>query len=111
LANVDDWLDEWQEAAARAGADEALSFILSWYEGINLDTIKAMRSGSKWTTDPELIKKRQEMAYAIAQYAEIHKFIPDPNVGDEAETGAGVDAEAEAIIGSLVVPSDPLGST
>jgi hypothetical protein len=103
LANVDDRLDEWRESAARAGADEALSFVLSWYDGIKLDTIKAMRSGSKWTTDPELIKKRQETAYAIAQYAEMHKFILNPVAGDEAEADAGVNA-------GVVAPSDPSGS-
>ena len=45
-------LEEWQESAARAGADEALTFVLSWYEEINLDDLKAMRSDSKWMTDP-----------------------------------------------------------
>ena len=54
----DDRLNEWRESAARVGADEALSFVLSWYEGINLDVLHTMRLGSKYMTDPELIKKR-----------------------------------------------------
>jgi hypothetical protein len=112
LLNVDDQLDEWRESAAHAGADEALSFILSWYEGINLDTLKAMRTGSKLTSDPELIAKWQETTYAIAQYAEMHKFIEDPNAIEvEGEDGAGVNAEDEVDVGSPVVSTDPSRST
>jgi hypothetical protein len=47
LMDSGDCLDEWRASAARAGADEALSFILSWYEGINLDVHKTMHIGSK----------------------------------------------------------------
>ena len=48
-------LKEWWASAARVGVDEALIYVLSWYEGINLDTLQSMRVGSKWTTDPELV--------------------------------------------------------
>jgi hypothetical protein len=65
LMDSGDRLDEWRASAACAGADEALSFVLSWYEGIDLDILKTMRIGSKWTSEPELIQKRQETAYAI----------------------------------------------
>jgi hypothetical protein len=30
-------LDIWKESAARAGAEQALEFVLSWYPGVNLD--------------------------------------------------------------------------
>jgi hypothetical protein len=55
LMDRGDHLDEWRASAARARADEALSFVLSWYEGIDLDVLKTMRIGSKWTLEPELI--------------------------------------------------------
>ena len=48
-------LRERRVSAARAGADEALTFVLSWYEGINLDVLQTMRVDSKWMTDPELV--------------------------------------------------------
>ena len=43
-------MDDWWSSAARVGADEALMYVLSWYEGINLDALKTLRDGSKWTT-------------------------------------------------------------
>ncbi|XP_024310315.1 uncharacterized protein LOC112268638 [Brachypodium distachyon] len=39
LLEVGDRLNEWRESAAHVGADEALSFVLSWYDGINLDVL------------------------------------------------------------------------
>jgi hypothetical protein len=30
-------VDVWKESAARAGAAQALEFVLSWYPGVNLD--------------------------------------------------------------------------
>jgi hypothetical protein len=38
-------LDIWRESAARAGAEQALEFALSWYPGINLDQLKNLREG------------------------------------------------------------------
>jgi hypothetical protein len=31
------WVDVWKEFAARAGTEQALEFVLSWYPGVNLD--------------------------------------------------------------------------
>jgi hypothetical protein len=77
LEGAQDRLDEWRESAARAGADEALTFVLSWYEDINLDGLQTLRSNSKWTEDPELVKQRKRRAHAIAQYAGCHQWTPD----------------------------------
>jgi hypothetical protein len=107
LMECKDRLCEWRESAARAGADEALSFVLSWYEGITLECLQSMRSGSKWTTDPELVRERQQRAYSIARYASTHTFIPDPEEAAEEEEEA-VDPDAgtsEAGIASP--PNDP----
>ena len=54
-------MDDWRSSAARVGADEALMYVLSWYEGIDLDMLKTLRDGSKWTTDPELIRDRKSV--------------------------------------------------
>ena len=49
-----------------------------------------MRGGSKWTTDPDLIRRRQEIAYPHIQYAPVHSFVAGPQV-PQAEEIADVD--------------------
>lgn len=99
LMASEDRLIEWRESAARVGADEAMSFVLSWYEGINLDVLQKMRLNSKWTTDPDLVKRRQERAYSFIPYADIHKFVeaPDESENDD-EDAEDVDEEIQADI-------------
>lgn len=87
-------LDEWRESAARVGADEALSFALSWYDGINLDVLQTMRADSRYLSDPELVAKRRERAYSFIPYADVHKFVEGPP--SDADTEATEeDEEAE----------------
>lgn len=86
-------LGEWRESAARAGADEALAFVLSWYEKIELKNLQSMRTGGKWTTEPDLIKQRKAVAYSFVPYADVHTFIEDPDA--EAEAEEDVDPAAE----------------
>jgi hypothetical protein len=38
-------VDVWKESAARAGAAQALEFVLSWYPGFNLDQLEHLREG------------------------------------------------------------------
>ena len=47
LQGCEQRLREWRASAARIGADEAMIYALSWYEGINLDALQSMRAGSK----------------------------------------------------------------
>lgn len=86
-------LNEWRESAARVGADEALSFVLSWYDGINLDVLQTMRADSPHLSDPELVAKRKERAYSLIQYADVHKFVKGPISEAKAEM---TDGEEEA---------------
>jgi hypothetical protein len=44
-------LREWRDSGARVGADEALTYFLSWYEKVDLETLRTVREGSIWTTD------------------------------------------------------------
>src|SRR4051812_11719625 len=74
LLLTEDRLDQWRESAGRAAADKALSFVLSRYEDINLDVLARIRGDGKWLTDPELIKKRQERAYAMIEYTMVHTW-------------------------------------
>ena len=100
-------LDDWRSSAARVGADEALMYVLSWYEGLNLDALKTLRDGSKWLTDPDHIRRRQELAHSLIQYAPVHSFVPGERVpqpeeipiegeGDEEDEEEFVDEEIEA---------------
>ena len=110
-------------------------YVLSWYEGINLDVLKTLRDGSKWTTDPDLIRRRQETAHSLIQYAPVHTFVDGPRVpqaeeivdADEDEeeseervdeeidadtppgtaTGTALTAATEAIAKTHVPPTDP----
>ena len=79
-------LDEWRASAGRVGADEALSYVLSWFEGIPLARLKHMRDGSKYEKDPELKRQRQKLAYSYIEYADVHSFCDDiEDSEDEAE--------------------------
>jgi hypothetical protein len=51
-------LREWRDSGARVGADEALTYFLSWYEKVDLETLHFVHEGSAWTTDPEFIRHR-----------------------------------------------------
>ena len=80
-------------------------WVLSWFEDLDLEKLAALREGSPWIDDPELVKKRQAIAYEMAQYAPAHVWIPNPNPEGEDESddegeegegdGEGEDAESE----------------
>jgi hypothetical protein len=55
---------EWRDSGAWVGADEALTYFLSWYEKVDLETLRSVREGSMWTIDLELIRRRQELAHS-----------------------------------------------
>jgi hypothetical protein len=86
------------------GADEALTYFLSWYEKVDLETLRSMREGSVWTTDPEFIWRRQELAHRYVDFADTEAFVRDirePEKKDDAEDAKGSDSsqdeeEAEA---------------
>ena len=80
LMACEERMDDWRSSAARVGADEALMYVLSWYEGINLDMLKTLCDGSKWITDPELVRRRQELAQSLIQYAPVHSFVAGERV-------------------------------
>jgi hypothetical protein len=57
-------LNVWKESAARAGAEQALEFVLSWYPDINLDQLENLCEGGLAGLDK--VKLRQH-ACAIAE--------------------------------------------
>ena len=78
LKDSESELRKWRKSSARAGADEALAWVLSWYEDLDIKSITGQRDGSKWETDPVFVKKRQAAAYAMSKWAKTKKYIPAP---------------------------------
>jgi hypothetical protein len=58
LNAADIQFDEWLRSATRAGSDQALKFVLSWYEELDLDALETLRLGSAALSDEAQIRKR-----------------------------------------------------
>jgi hypothetical protein len=91
-------LREWRDSGARVGADEALTYFLSWYEKVDLETLRSVREGSAWTTDPEFIRRHQELAHSYVDYADTEVFvweIRQPEKNDDAKDAEGSDSSQD----------------
>jgi hypothetical protein len=91
-------LREWRDSGARVGADEALTYFLSWYEKVDLETLRSVREGSVWTIDPEFMRHRQELAHSYVDYADTEAFVRDirePKKKDDAEDTEGSDSSQD----------------
>jgi hypothetical protein len=54
-----------------------------------------MREGSIWTTDPEHIRHRQELAHSYVDYADTEAFVRDIREPEKKEDDAKDAADAE----------------
>jgi hypothetical protein len=91
-------LREWRDSGARVGADEALTYFLSWYEKVDLETLRSVHEGSAWTTDLEFIRRRQELAHSYVDYADTEAFVRDirePEKKADAEDAEGSDSSQD----------------
>jgi hypothetical protein len=88
-------LREWRDSGARVGADEALTYFLSWYEKTDLETLRTVREGSIWTTDPEHIQRRRELAHSYVDYADTDAFVRDIREPEKKEGDTQTTADAE----------------
>jgi hypothetical protein len=88
-------LREWRDSGARVGADEALTYFLSWYEKADLKTLRTMREGSIWTTDPEHIRRWRELAHSYVDYADTDAFVRDIREPEKSADDAKDAADAE----------------
>jgi hypothetical protein len=88
-------LREWRDSRARVGADEALTYFLSWYEKADLETLRTVHKGSIWTTDPEHIQHRRELAHSYVDYADTNAFVRDIREPEKKEDDVKVAADAE----------------
>jgi hypothetical protein len=88
-------LREWRDFGARVGADEALTYFLSWYEKAELETLRSVREGSVWTIDPEYICHRQELAHSYVDYVDTKAFVRDIRVPEKEEDDVKDDTDPE----------------
>jgi hypothetical protein len=68
--------------------------LLSWYKKADLETLRTVRKGSIWITDPKHIRHRWELAHSYVDYADTDAFVRDirePEKKDDAKASA--DAE------------------
>jgi hypothetical protein len=77
------------------GADEALTYFLSWYKKADLETLRTVHEGSIWTTDPEHIRRRQELAHSYVDYADTEAFVWDIREPEKKEDNAKDAADVE----------------
>jgi hypothetical protein len=77
---VSNRVDVWKESAARAGAAQALEFMLSWYSGINLDQLEHLREGGLVGLDESKLRQR---ARTIAECADT-SVLYDTEESDES---------------------------
>jgi hypothetical protein len=102
LREAEQRLREWRSSSARAGADAALKFIMTWCEKLDLEKMDTLRRNSPWSTDPILIQRREKMASFFAGYANTKNLSEgdtysdaedDEPEEDEYETESDVEAE------------------
>jgi hypothetical protein len=91
---VSNRVDVWKESAARAGVEHALSFVLSWYQGIDLDQLEHLRKDGLGGMDPSKLRHR---ACAIAECADTDTFF-DTGEGDSDEAADDMDFEAPSFM-------------
>ena len=89
-------LQLWRSSSARAGADDALTLIMSWHEEIELAQIQTLQKDGAWNTDPKLIAIRQAAANYMAKYANTSMLDREAEVYSDAKEGASESEAAES---------------
>jgi hypothetical protein len=84
---VSNRVDVWKVSAARAGATQALEFVLSWYSGVNLDQLEHLHEGGLAGLDEAKLCQR---ARAIAECANTSVLF---DTGESDESLNDVDFE------------------
>lgn len=71
-----DRLHEWRVSAARAGAEMALPFALSWHPDLQLDALMGQRAGSEQLLQEQAGRIASQASY-IAEFAFHDEFHPE----------------------------------
>jgi hypothetical protein len=85
-------IDVWKESAARAGAEQALEFFISWYQIIKLDQLENLCEGGLAGLDKVKLRQR---ACAIAECAETDMLF-DARDSDESLDGMDFEEPSSA---------------
>ncbi|KAK1619420.1 hypothetical protein QYE76_024937 [Lolium multiflorum] len=102
---------DWKGSATRAGADMALSFVLSWYNEVDLGQLEYRRAGVEEELSADQKAARLARASAIADFVDKRLFIADPNPhSDEEEEledeGVEMDSPPPAVDPAVPPPAD-----
>ena len=95
-----DRLGEWRVSAARAGAEMALRFTLSWHPDLQLDALMGQWAGSEQLLQEQAGRIASRASY-IAEFAFHDEFHPE-----RTEDGRAMDGEDCALL-----LHDPEGSS
>ncbi|KAK1664974.1 hypothetical protein QYE76_053133 [Lolium multiflorum] len=102
LAKLIKWLEtapdrflDWKDSAARAGADMALSFVLSWYSEVSLDQLEYRQAEVEDKLPAANKTARHARACTIANFVDKGLFIQDPNPPAEDSYEESEDEEME----------------
>ena len=71
-----DWLHEWRVSTARAGAEMALRFALSWHPDLQLDALMGQRAGSEQLLQEQAGRIASRASY-VAEFAFHDEFHPE----------------------------------
>jgi hypothetical protein len=114
LSNLIKWLEtapdrflDWKDSAARAGADMALSFVLSWYNEVSLDQLEYRRADVEGKLPAENKTARLARACAIADFVDKGIFIRDPRPPPEDSDEGSEDEEIEMEAAPDAPPAGP----
>jgi hypothetical protein len=104
LADSLDRFDDWLESAARGGAEMALTYVMSWYAGIDLAKLKHFREGgfdARVRMPDELRGRATTLARVVPLDKYHHPFPrPDPSEGSDSDSSDGpVEKESDAAKG------------
>jgi hypothetical protein len=101
-------VDVWKESAAQAGAEQALSFALSWYQGVSLDQLEHLCKGGLSGVDRV---KLHERACAIAECTNTDElFDAGESDGDKSLDDADFE-EPGFVVASEKITEDPADSS
>ncbi|KAM0872870.1 hypothetical protein ACQ4PT_038428 [Festuca glaucescens] len=119
LSNLIEWLEtapdrflDWKDSAARAGADMALSFVLSWYNEVSLDQLEFRRADVEEKLPAANKTARLARACAIADFVDKGVFVTDPTPpeDDSDEESEDEEIEMEAAPGAPPTGPPPAGA-
>jgi hypothetical protein len=99
---VSNRVDVWKESSARAGAAQALEFMLSWYLGVSLDQLEHLHEGGLAALDKA---KLRQCTYAIAECADTSVLF-DTGKSDESLDDADFE-EPSSVEAPQKAPEDP----